>query len=98
MLIQQLRNLEMTAKQCCSQRAHKPTTPSMYMLRMFDCEVLCKVIESIQRGIVKGRSTRHADVRQLTPTRPFINTVQPETCCMMWFVPIKEKLHCVLHA
>src|SRR6266849_4951618 len=98
MLMQQLRNLEMIPIQCCPQWTHKPTTPSVYMLRMFDCEVLCKVIESIKGGIVKGRYTRHVGVREWFPTGPFINRVQPETCCVMWFVPIKENHHCVLHA
>jgi hypothetical protein len=34
------------------------------MLRMFGCEVLGKVIESIEGGIVKAPSTRHAGVRE----------------------------------
>jgi len=38
---------------------HQMTTPSIYMLRMFDNKVFRKVIESTQGGVVKGFSTRY---------------------------------------
>ena len=73
--------------QCSCQRAHMDATPRIYRLRMFDYELLCKVEESVERSIVKGRSTRHGNVRGC-PIIPVFNRVQPETCCVMWFARI----------
>src|SRR5713226_1486414 len=97
MLMQQLRNLEMLCKQCCCQRTHKPTILGIYMLRLFNSEVLCNVIESIEGGIGKG-TMRDTSFDVWPQSKSMSRTVQPETCCIMWFVRIKENLHCVLYA